>query len=75
MAETKKSPATKITEIAAEQSAKNRAAGKDNVKFSLKKKIKAIFIKDGKYSKKGRETVLSEKHFKALELKGLVKEI
>jgi len=69
-----KSAATSITEVAAKQSANNKAKGKPNVRFSLSKKIKAVYVKNGKYAKKGTETVLSEKAFKALEAKGLVKE-
>lgn len=73
--ETGKSAVAKVTEAAAKESAENRAKGKPNVKFSLTKKINAVYVKDGKYAKKGTQTVLSEKGFKALKLKGLVEEI
>lgn len=75
MSKEKKNAVTKVTEQAAKESAENKAKGKANVKFSLTEKINAIYIKDGKFAKKGTETVLSEKAFKALELKGLVKKI
>lgn len=69
-----KSPANKATEEAAKKSAENRSKGKENVQFSLTKRIHAVYIKDGKFAKKGTETVLSEKGFAALKAKGLVKE-
>lgn len=75
MSKEKTNAVTKVTKEAAKQSAENRLKGKANVKFSLTEKVHAIYIKDGRYAKKGTETVLSEKAFKALESKGLVKKI